>query len=72
MDVQLSGPLEAQQHTRVRPQVPKLRALIRNAHLNGATDVRWISVEEAQSMEADLHCLAALHSPSTGIVDGKQ
>lgn len=53
-------------------QVPKLKALIQNAHANGASDVRWISVEEAQSMEPDLHCLAALYSPSTGIVDGKQ
>jgi L-2-hydroxyglutarate oxidase LhgO len=52
-------------------QVDKLRALHRNAHLNGAVDVRWISVEEARAMEPELHCLAAIFSPSTGIVDGK-
>ena len=53
-------------------QVEKLRALHDNAHLNGAVDVRWISVEEARDMEPELHCLAAMFSPSTGIVDGKQ
>jgi L-2-hydroxyglutarate oxidase LhgO len=53
-------------------QVGRLRALLANAHLNGAVDVRWISVEEARTMEPELHCLAAIFSPSTGIVDGKQ
>lgn len=53
-------------------QLEKLKTLVANAHLNGATDVRWMSMKEAQTVEPDLHCLAALYSPSTGIVDGKQ
>lgn len=53
-------------------QVQQLRALHQNAHLNGAVDVRWISAEEARTLEPELHCQAALLSPSTGIVDGKQ
>jgi len=50
-------------------QLAGLRALQAQAHANGVDDVRWLSAEEARAMEPQLQCVAALHSPSTGIVD---
>lgn len=51
------------------PQVGELQSIHRKAHENGVTDVVEISAAEAKRMEPALHCVAALHSPSTGIVD---
>lgn len=45
-----------------------LRAMHDRATVNGAP-ARWLSAAQAIAMEPDLHCTAALHSPSTGIVD---
>jgi len=39
------------------------------AHANGVADVVEIPAAEAMRMEPALHCVAALHSPSTGIID---
>ena len=50
-------------------QVPELRSIRDKAHANGATDVVEIPRDEATRMEPELHCVAALHSPSTGIID---
>jgi L-2-hydroxyglutarate oxidase LhgO len=50
-------------------QVGELQSIRRKAHENGVTDVLEISAAEAKRMEPALHCAAALHSPSTGIVD---
>ena len=50
-------------------QVDDLQSIHRKAHQNGVTDVVEISAGEAMRMEPALHCVAALHSPSTGIVD---
>lgn len=50
-------------------QVPELKSIQKRAHENGVTDVVEISAGEAMRMEPALHCVAALHSPSTGIVD---
>jgi len=50
-------------------QLPALHALLQKAHANGVTDVVMLSAEQAQAMEPALSCVAALHSPSTGIVD---
>jgi L-2-hydroxyglutarate oxidase LhgO len=50
-------------------QVPELEAIRAKAHANGATDVVRIRRDEALAMEPELHCVAALHSPSTGIID---
>jgi L-2-hydroxyglutarate oxidase LhgO len=47
-------------------EAAKLNAIRDAAHANGVTDVDWI---DAKSLEPDLNCVAALHSPSTGIVD---
>jgi L-2-hydroxyglutarate oxidase LhgO len=50
-------------------QLAGLKALQAQAHANGVTDVRWLDAAEAKAMEPALHCVAALLSPSTGIVD---
>jgi L-2-hydroxyglutarate oxidase LhgO len=50
-------------------QVGELQSIQGKAHENGVTDVVEVSAAEAMRMEPALRCVAALHSPSTGIVD---
>ena len=50
-------------------QVPKLRQFLETGRENGMTDLKWLEGEEAMAMEPELHCVAALLSPSTGIID---
>lgn len=50
-------------------QLDALAALQRQALANGVADVAWLDEAQALSMEPQLRCVAALHSPSTGIVD---
>ncbi len=50
-------------------EIPKLEAIKQKAVLNGVTDLRIIKKQEAIALEPALTCHAALHSPSTGIVD---
>lgn len=46
-----------------------LAALKTKAEANGVHDLTWLSAAEARRLEPALHCTAALHSPSTGILD---
>lgn len=50
-------------------QEKELLAIKSKAHGNGVTDVVEIPATEAMRIEPALHCVAALHSPSTGIID---
>jgi L-2-hydroxyglutarate oxidase LhgO len=50
-------------------QTGELRAIQAKAHANGASDVVWMSREQARALEPELACAAALYSPSTGIID---
>jgi L-2-hydroxyglutarate oxidase LhgO len=50
-------------------QIPELRNIQEKARQNGVADVVEIPAAEAMRMEPALHCVAALHSPSTGIID---
>jgi L-2-hydroxyglutarate oxidase LhgO len=50
-------------------QVDALRLLHARAVANGVEDLRWLEPEEARRLEPRLHCVAALLSPGTGIVD---
>jgi L-2-hydroxyglutarate oxidase LhgO len=50
-------------------QEKELQSIKAKAHENGVTDVVEIPAAEAMRMEPALHCVAALHSPSTGIID---
>jgi L-2-hydroxyglutarate oxidase LhgO len=50
-------------------QVAQLQGIIEKAAANGVNDLVMISREQARAMEPALECVAAVHSPSTGIVD---
>src|SRR5689334_21620102 len=50
-------------------QTPELKALQEKAHSNGVTDVVWLTQAQALALEPELRCVAALYSPSTGIID---
>jgi L-2-hydroxyglutarate oxidase LhgO len=50
-------------------QVPQLHSLIEKAAANGVNDLVLLSRDEALALEPALECVAAVLSPSTGIVD---
>lgn len=50
-------------------QLPALQAIHTRAAVNGVHDLVWLTAEQARAMEPELRCVAALLSPSTGIVD---
>jgi L-2-hydroxyglutarate oxidase LhgO len=47
----------------------KLASILTHARGNGVENIDWIDPSEAVAAEPALHCLAALHSRETGIVD---
>ena len=50
-------------------QRPRLEAIRAQAEANGVADLRALSGAEAKTMEPELACVAAVLSPSTGIID---
>ena len=50
-------------------QVAQLQGIVKKAAANGVHDLVLISRKEALAMEPRLQCVAAVHSPGTGIVD---
>jgi L-2-hydroxyglutarate oxidase LhgO len=50
-------------------QLPRLAAIRANAERNGVADLEPIGADRARALEPELACVAALISPSTGIVD---
>ena len=50
-------------------EIPQLEHLLAHGRANGVEDLHMISRAQALAMEPDLQCVAALHSPSTGIMD---
>ena len=50
-------------------QVLQLQGIAAKAAANGVGDLLLLDANEARAMEPQLSCLAALHSPSTGIID---
>ena len=50
-------------------QVALLQGIIAKAADNGVNDLVLLTREQTQAMEPQLECVAAVHSPSTGIVD---
>jgi L-2-hydroxyglutarate oxidase LhgO len=50
-------------------QVAQLEAIAARARANGVDDLATFDRDAARALEPQLECLAALHSPSTGIVD---
>lgn len=51
------------------PQVETLEQLIGKAARNGVHDLAWLTLKEVAEREPAIHCVAALVSPSTGIID---
>ncbi len=50
-------------------QVPKLKAIQETALKNGVDDLQPLTAFEAKALEPEVACVAALLSPSTGIID---
>ena len=50
-------------------QIEELAAIQIKALRNGVLDIVLLTGDEARAMEPELACLAALYSPSTGIID---
>jgi L-2-hydroxyglutarate oxidase LhgO len=50
-------------------QLDELKGIQAKAHANGVTDVVWMTRQQALALEPELQCVAALYSPSTGIID---
>lgn len=50
-------------------QIPKLKEWHNIALQNGVTGIRPMTPKEAQAMEPEVACVAALHVPITGIID---
>jgi L-2-hydroxyglutarate oxidase LhgO len=50
-------------------QVAQLQGIVAKAAANGVDDLVLLTAAEAQALEPQLRCTAAIHSPSTGIVD---
>lgn len=50
-------------------QVAELGAILARAQANGVHDLVLLDAAQARAAEPELDCVAALHSPSTGIVD---
>jgi L-2-hydroxyglutarate oxidase LhgO len=50
-------------------QLSRLAALRAQGLKNGVSDLAWLTRDEARALEPEVECVAALFSPSTGIVD---
>ncbi len=50
-------------------QVAQLQGIIAKAAANGVHDLTLLTREQARELEPQLECVAAVHSPSTGIID---
>ncbi|KQP17685.1 NAD(P)/FAD-dependent oxidoreductase [Pseudorhodoferax sp. Leaf267] len=50
-------------------QIDQLQGIIAKAAANGVDDLVLLSAQDARAMEPQLRCTAAIHSPSTGIID---
>ena len=50
-------------------QLGELESIQKKAHANGVRDVVWMTRAQALALEPELSCVAALYSPSTGIID---
>ena len=51
------------------PEIEKLGAIRKQPQINGVEGVEMIEGAAARRMEPELACVAALHSPETGVVD---
>lgn len=50
-------------------QIPKLKKIMRAGIENGVSDLQWLDQKQTNLLEPNLNCVAAILSPSTGIID---
>ena len=50
-------------------QIAGIERIANTAQANGVDNLQWLTAMQAQRLEPALHCVAALLSPSTGIID---
>ncbi|HLY47243.1 MAG TPA: NAD(P)/FAD-dependent oxidoreductase [Stellaceae bacterium] len=50
-------------------EIPGVEKIAAAARANGVDNLEWLSASEAQRLEPELNCVAAVISPSTGIID---
>jgi len=50
-------------------QIGELEKIERRALGNGVADLSWLDRDRVRAMEPEVACVAAMHSPSTGIID---
>jgi L-2-hydroxyglutarate oxidase LhgO len=50
-------------------EIPGVQKIEEAAKANGVDNLEWLTAAQAQSLEPELHCVSALLSPSTGIID---
>jgi L-2-hydroxyglutarate oxidase LhgO len=50
-------------------EIASLEKYIKQAELNGVNDLAWLTPAQVRETEPNVHCVRALHSPSTGLVD---
>jgi L-2-hydroxyglutarate oxidase LhgO len=50
-------------------EIPGVEKIAEAARANGVGNLEWLSASEARRLEPELRCVAALLSPSTGIID---
>src|SRR3982751_3161714 len=50
-------------------EIPGVQRIEAASLANGITNLEWLTASEAMRLEPELHCVAALLSPSTGIID---
>jgi L-2-hydroxyglutarate oxidase LhgO len=50
-------------------EIAGIERITEAARTNGVCDLQWLTATQAQRLEPELHCVAALLSPSTGIID---
>ncbi|GAB2174710.1 NAD(P)/FAD-dependent oxidoreductase [Dongia sp. agr-C8] len=53
-------------------EIPKLAKIKEQGELNGVDDLVWLTGDAAMALEPQLVCVAAVLSPSTGIIDAHQ
>jgi L-2-hydroxyglutarate oxidase LhgO len=53
-------------------EISKMEAILKQGHANGIENFELIDGAAARAMEPALHCVAALRSPETGIIDSHQ
>lgn len=51
------------------PQLTALKSLFAQAAGNGVADLEWLTPAQVHALEPAIHCIAALRSPATGIID---